>query len=70
MALVEFAKYMSAAEAQIVKGRLEAGGVISVVFDTGVNIVEGIGIAFPARVMVLDEDLKDAHAIMAEDVSL
>ncbi len=70
MALVELARYMHVAEANIVKGRLEAGGIMSVVFDSGVNIAEGIGIAFPARVMVLDEDADEARAILAEDVSL
>ncbi len=70
MALVELAKYSSGAEAHIVKGRLESAGVHCVIFDTGVNIVEGLGIMFPARIMVLDEDLADARAILAEDVSL
>ena len=35
-------------------------------FDAGMNIAESVGLAIPVRVMVLDEDLADARALMAE----
>ena len=70
MSLVELSRHMHGVEAEIIRGRLEAAGIGAVCFDTGVNIVEGAGIALPARVMVLAEDLDDARAVLAEDVSL
>ncbi|MEP3226088.1 MAG: DUF2007 domain-containing protein [Parasphingorhabdus sp.] len=70
MSLVELSRHMHGYEAEIVRGRLESAGVGAVCFDSGVNIVEGAGIALPARVMVLAEDFDEAKAIMAEDVSL
>ncbi len=70
MSLVELSHHMHAIEAEIIRGRLKAAGVEAVCFDSGVNIVEGAGIALPARVMVLAEDLDEARAILAEDVAL
>ena len=70
MSLVELSRHMHGYEAEIIRGRLEAAGVGAVCFDSGVNIVEGAGIALPARVMVLAEDLETARVILAEDVSL
>ena len=70
MSLVELSRHMHGYEAEIIRGRLEAAGIGAVCFDSGVNIVEGAGIALPARVMVLAEDLDQARALLAEDVSL
>ena len=70
MSLVELSRHMHGYEAEIIRGRLEAAGIGAVCFDSGVNIVEGAGIALPARVMVLAEDLNDAKVVLAEDVSL
>ncbi|MEM8917971.1 MAG: DUF2007 domain-containing protein [Pseudomonadota bacterium] len=70
MSLVELSRHMHGVEAEIVRGRLKAAGIGAVCFDSGVNIVEGAGIALPARVMVLEEDLADARAVLAEDVEL
>ena len=70
MSLVELSRHLHGYEAEIIRGRLEAAGIGAVCFDSGVNIVEGAGIALPARVMVLAEDLDQARAILAEDVSL
>ena len=61
---------MHGVEAEIIRGRLESAGIGAVCFDSNVNIAEGAGIALPARVMVLAEDLAEARAILAEDVSL
>lgn len=70
MSLVEVSRHMHGIEAEIIRGRLEAAGIGAVCFDSGANIVEGAGIALPARVMVLKEDLAEAQAILAEDVAI
>ncbi len=70
MSLAELSRHMHGHEAEIIRGRLEAAGIGAVCFDSGVNIVEGAGIALPARVMVLEEDLAEARRILEEDVSL
>lgn len=67
---MELSRHMHGVEAEIIRGRLGAAGIGAVCFDSGANIMEGAGIALPARVMVLAEDLADAKAILAEDVSL
>lgn len=61
MSLVEFARFTSAAEAAIVKGRLGAEGIEAVVFDNGMNLADSSGWLVPVRVMVLDEDLDAAR---------
>ena len=70
MSLTELSRHMHGHEAEIIRGRLEAAGIGAVCFDSGVNIVEGAGIALPARVMVLEEDLAEARRVLEEDVSL
>ncbi len=64
MNLVEFARFASAAEAAIVKGRLEVEGVHAVVFDNGMNLADSSGWLVPVRVMVLDEDLTLAREML------
>lgn len=64
MALVELGKYPNAMEAAMVKGLLEAGGINAVLFDHGMNIADSSGWLFPVRVMVLDEDLDAARALL------
>jgi len=70
MSLVELSRHTHSYEAEIIKGRLAASGIGAVCFDSGVNIIEGAGLALPVRVMVLDEDIEDARTVLAEDVSL
>ena len=65
MSLVELARYPSGAEAQMVRGLLETAGIESVIFDGGMNIADSSGWLVPARLMVLDEDLDAARAIIA-----
>ena len=67
MSLVELARYSSGVEAEIVRGRLEAGGIGAVCFDSGMNIADSAAIAIPVRLMVLDEDLDEARALLAEE---
>ncbi len=64
MALVELASYPNAMEAAMVKGLLEAEGIDAVLFDHGMNIADSSGWLVPVRVMVLDEDLHVARALL------
>jgi hypothetical protein len=64
MALVELAKYYNSFEAGVVQGRLEADGIACQMFDFNMTI-EGVGFAIPVRLMVDEEDLDAALAIIA-----
>ena len=64
MALVELANYPNAMEAAMVKGLLAAEGIDAVLFDHGMNIADSSGWLVPVRVMVLDEDLVAAQAVL------
>lgn len=66
--LVEFDRYADATLAHIVRGRLEAAGIPAFCFDTGMNLAEGAPISFQARVMVLEENLAEARALIEQDV--
>ena len=66
MALVELVRMPNGAEAGLLRGRLESAGVHAVCFDAGINIAEGVGMAFPVRIMVLDAQLAEAQALLAE----
>lgn len=57
MALVELASFGNRIEAEIVRGRLAAEGIETVLFDGGLSSL-GLGGLAPARLMV-DEDEKD-----------
>ncbi|HEY0446490.1 MAG TPA: DUF2007 domain-containing protein [Allosphingosinicella sp.] len=65
MALVELAKFYNGFEAGIVRGRLEAEGIDSFLFDFD-NAIEGIGFVIPVRVMVDEDDLDRARRILAD----
>jgi hypothetical protein len=64
--LVELARFNWAYQAELARTFMESHGVHAVVFDTGLNIVEGGGIAIAVRLMVLDEDLDDAKALLKD----
>ena len=64
MSLVELARYSSGMEAELIRGRLESAGVHAVCFDVGMNIAESVGLMIPVRIMVLDEDLAEAQALL------
>lgn len=51
-------------EAEIVRARLEAGGIESVLFDAGIASLIGPGLS-GVRVMVLDEDEAAARSLLA-----
>lgn len=66
MALAELGRY-SPPEAHIVIGLLEAHGIPAIAFDAGSSIVEGsIAMLIPVRVMVDEEDLPIAQAVLSE----
>ena len=56
MALVELAKYYNVFEASLVKGRLDAADVASILFDTEMNW-GGLDGVVPVRLMVDEDDL-------------
>jgi hypothetical protein len=64
MALVELARF-SRNEAHIVVGRLESGGIPAVAFDGGSSIADGSWLLIPVRVMVDEDDLAAARALIA-----
>ncbi len=51
-------------EAEIVRARLEAGGIGAVLFDAGIASLIGSGLS-GVRVMVLDEDVTAANRLLA-----
>jgi hypothetical protein len=61
--LVEAARYNSRVEADLARLYLESEGVEAVLFDTEVNYFYG-GLFMPVRLMVLDEELKQAQALL------
>jgi hypothetical protein len=67
MSLVELGRYPDPMLAHIVRGRLESAGIPAFCFDGGMNIAESVPLMVQVRVMVLDDDLEDARALLAED---
>ena len=65
MALVELARYYNVYEASLVKGRLEAADVASILFDTEMNW-GGLDGVVPVRLMVDEDDLALARRVIAE----
>jgi hypothetical protein len=64
--LVELARFNWAYQAELARSFMESYGLHAVVFDSGLNIAEGGGIAIAVRLMVLDEDLDEARALLRE----
>jgi hypothetical protein len=67
MALVMASRFYTAAEAQMASAYLASAGIQSWVFDAGINLVELGGIAAPVRLMVDEEELDEARALLEED---
>jgi hypothetical protein len=65
MALVELGRF-SHAEAHILIGRLASEGVAAIAFDAGTSIAEGAAFVIPVRVMVDDEEVEIARAILPD----
>ncbi len=65
MALVELGRF-DRQHAYIVQSALEAGGIMSFVFDAGTSLAEGSFLLIPVRVMVDDEELEAARALLPD----
>ena len=65
MSLVELDRFPTSIEAEVLRTLLQSHGLHAVVFDAGLNSAEGGGLATAARLMVLEEEAKEAAAILA-----
>jgi hypothetical protein len=63
MALVELGRF-DRNLANILVGRLASEGIEAVAFDGGANIADGSWLLIPVRVMVDEDDLPSARAIV------
>lgn len=64
MSLVELARFDNRIEAEVARLNLEAEGINAVLFDAEISHFYG-GWFLPIRLMVLDEQLEDARAVLA-----
>ena len=67
--LVEAARYTTRVEADLARLFLDSEGIDAVLFDTGISNFYG-GLFQPVRLMVLDEDLQRALALLAKDAAV
>ena len=65
MALVELGRY-DRNLANILVGRLESEGIAALAFDGGASIADGSWLLIPVRVMVDENDLTAARAIVVD----
>jgi hypothetical protein len=66
MSLVEAARFYTAIEANIAKGALDAADIPAVLFDTETNWGGADLGVVPVRLMVHEDDLARAQALLAE----
>jgi hypothetical protein len=64
MPLITLETLFSPVEAEIMRMRLEAGGIEAVLFDAGIASLIGPGLS-GVRLMVLDEDEAAARALLS-----
>ena len=64
MSLVELARYSTRVEADLTRLTLEAEGIDAVIFDAEANSFFGGGGLIGVRLMVLEEELDEAAAIL------
>ena len=67
MSLVELARFATRVEADLARLALAAEDIEAVIFDAEANSFFGGGGLIGVRLMVLDEDLDEAAAILAAD---
>ena len=65
MALAELGRF-DRNLANIIVGRLENDGIPAIAFDAGSSIADGSWLLIPVRVMVDEDDLEPARAIVEE----
>ena len=63
--LVEAATFTTRVEADLARLFLASEGIEALLFDTGVNYFYG-GLFLPVRLMVLDEDVEAARALLEQ----
>ena len=63
--VVEAARYVTRVEADLARLYLESEGVDAILFDTEINYFYG-GLFLPVRLMVLDEDVDAARALLEQ----
>lgn len=63
--LVEAARFNTRVEADLARLFLQSEGIEAVLFDTEINYFYG-GLFMPVRLMVLDEDLGEAEALLSK----
>ncbi len=63
--LVEAATFTTRVEADLARLYLESEGIEALLFDTGVNYFYR-GLFLPVRLMVLDEDVDAARALLEQ----
>jgi hypothetical protein len=66
MPLVELGRYPFAIEAEIARSFLQSHGIGALIFDSGMNIADSAALAIPVRLMVLDDDMAPALALLDE----
>jgi hypothetical protein len=64
MPLITLETVFNPVEAEIMRMRLEAGGIDAVLFDAGIASLIGPGLS-GVRLMVLDEDEEAARALLS-----
>jgi hypothetical protein len=64
VSLVELARFDNRIEAEVARLNLEAEGIDAVLFDAEISHFYG-GWLLPIRLMVLDEQLEEARAVLA-----
>jgi hypothetical protein len=67
VSLVELARYGTRVEADLARLALESEGIDAIIFDAETNNFFGGGGLIGVRLMVLDEDLAEAAAILAAE---
>lgn len=63
--LVEAARFNTRVEADLARLYLQSEGIEAVLFDTEINYFYG-GLFMPVRLMVLDEDVGEAEALLSK----
>jgi Putative prokaryotic signal transducing protein len=66
LSLVELAQYSNGMEAEIVRGRLSSEGIMAFCFDGCMNIADSAAYAIPVRVMVDEDEVAEARALLDE----
>jgi len=67
VSLVELARYNTRIEADLARLALEAEGIDAVIFDAEANSFFGGGGLIGVRLMVLDEELDEAAAVLRSE---